>query len=54
MKKVMLALALVAGSLGLVACGQPTEAQKEFKQLREACAKNPSQEACNALKTGEQ
>lgn len=54
MKSVALTLAVVAGSLGLVACGDLTDAQKEYIELRDACAKNPNQEACKVLKTGDQ
>ena len=54
MKSVALALAVVAGAIGLTACGDLTDAQKEYIELREACAKNPNQEACKILKTGDQ
>ena len=49
-RKLLVALTAIGLTLGLAACGEPTEQQKEAKAWTEFCAKNPENQDCKDWK----
>lgn len=53
MNKIVLTLAAVVMAAGLVACGQPTAAQKEKLEFDAKCKATPSLAECKDWKEGQ-